>query len=250
MGFPSALKFKPPTRYPPTPLLQVSPPPPSTVRAAPRVLCLPTPRPRWPLLLPLLPPVGLPSFRRLLPRESLGSPGFFNSVCSCLPVSFKGTANCPAILVRSLPWVGPGSFLVSSRTVAQRVFCWLFHYGQFLNMFLSIPPFDYTVLSNVLRVVSSPLLSRLVQWSVACYFGYHMHARGPTNGRPFAIVPFFKFARCGNAAEQFREWSRIPRGAGLVNCSSGPEKQMIRSRSGRGFTEPSLPGSPRFSGPK
>jgi len=50
-------------RYPPTPLLQVSSPTPSTVRPARRVLCLPTPRPRWPLLLPLLPPVGLPSFR-------------------------------------------------------------------------------------------------------------------------------------------------------------------------------------------
>ena len=40
-------------RYPPIPLLQVSPPPPSTVRAAPRVLCLPALRPHWPLLLPL-----------------------------------------------------------------------------------------------------------------------------------------------------------------------------------------------------
>jgi len=60
--------------YLPTPL-KVSPPPPSTVRAAPRVPCLPTPRPRWPLLLPLLPPVGPPPFRHLLSRESLGSPG-------------------------------------------------------------------------------------------------------------------------------------------------------------------------------
>jgi len=38
-------------------------PPPSKLRAVPRVPCCPTPRPRWPLLLRLLPPVGLPCSR-------------------------------------------------------------------------------------------------------------------------------------------------------------------------------------------
>jgi len=40
------------------------------------------------------------------------------------------------MLVRSLPLVGPGSFFVSSRTVVHRVFCWLFHWGQFLQKML------------------------------------------------------------------------------------------------------------------
>ena len=45
----------------------------------------------------------------------------------------RSSANSSAILVRSLPRVGPGSFLVSSRTVAQRVLCWLFHCGHALS---------------------------------------------------------------------------------------------------------------------
>jgi len=42
-------------------------------------------------------------------------------------------ASSSAMLVRSLPRVGPGSFLVSSRTVVWRVFCWLLHWGQLLK---------------------------------------------------------------------------------------------------------------------
>ena len=43
------------------------------------------------------------------------------------------------MLVRSRARVGPGSLRVSSRTVAPRVFCWLFHWGQFLKVLPGSP---------------------------------------------------------------------------------------------------------------
>ena len=44
----------------------------------------------------------------------------------------RSSANSSAILVRTLPRIGPGSFLVSSKAVVQRVFVG-FRCGQFLN---------------------------------------------------------------------------------------------------------------------
>jgi len=45
------------------------------MRVVPRAPCLPTPKPRWPLRLRLLPPVGLTSFRRLWLRGKRGPLG-------------------------------------------------------------------------------------------------------------------------------------------------------------------------------
>ena len=57
-------------------------------------LCLPTPRPRWPLLLPLQSPVDLPSFRRLLSRDRIAW-------------LHRSSANSSVILVWFLPGLGP-----------------------------------------------------------------------------------------------------------------------------------------------
>jgi len=92
--------------------------PPSKLRAAPRVPYCHTLRPRWPLL-----PTGGPA---VLPTSVVAR----KSRSAWLHHS---SANSSAILVRSLPRVGPRSFLVTSKTVVQRVYCWLFHCGQFLN---------------------------------------------------------------------------------------------------------------------
>ena len=43
------------------------------------------------------------------------------------------SASSSAVLVRSLPRVGPGSYLASPKTAAQRDFCWHRHCGWFLN---------------------------------------------------------------------------------------------------------------------
>jgi len=45
----------------------------------------------------------------------------------------RSSASSSAMLVRSRRRVGPGSFVVSLRTVVQRVFCWHRHWGQSLN---------------------------------------------------------------------------------------------------------------------
>jgi len=102
--------------------LQKLPLPPPSVRGAPCVLCSPTPRARCPLLLPL-PPVLPTAVVARKPR---------------IAWLHRSSANSSATLVRSLVWFGPGCFLVSSRTVAQRVFCWLFHCGQFLKRLASL----------------------------------------------------------------------------------------------------------------
>jgi len=65
---------------------------------------------------------GLPSCRRPLSLVSPGSP--------CCTARLRTT---PRSLVRSLVRTGPGYFLVCSRMVGQRVFCWLFHCGRFLE---------------------------------------------------------------------------------------------------------------------
>jgi len=49
---------------------------------------------------------------------------------ACLHRSSVGSSG---IFVWPRPRVGPGSFLVSSRSAALRVFCRLFYWGQFLN---------------------------------------------------------------------------------------------------------------------
>jgi len=58
-----------------TPPHPTAPPPPSSRPASPPSLFPPTPRPRWPLHPPPLPPVSLMFCLRLCSRENLGPPG-------------------------------------------------------------------------------------------------------------------------------------------------------------------------------
>jgi len=137
-------------RYPPTPLLQVSPPPPSTVRAAPRVLCLPTPRPRWPLLLPLLPPAVIPT--SVVARKSRSA------------WLHRSSSNSSAILVRSLSRVGPGNFLVSSKTVVLLAFPLRAVLKQMLtslNLIMAPPTAGVRASSGPRKVLSCQAVSRL-----------------------------------------------------------------------------------------
>ena len=88
---------------------------PSKKRVVPLAPYIPTPKPHWPLHLRLLSQVGLASVIARKTRTAW---------------LHRSSASSSAILVRSRPRVGPGSFLVSSRTAAQRGFCWLRHWDS------------------------------------------------------------------------------------------------------------------------
>ena len=102
----------------------------------------------------------------------------------------RSSASSSAILVRPRPRVGPGSFLVSSRTAAQRVFCWLRHWGKFLERFtgldavLAPPAFHVRASGRPLEVLSGKAMTgrsgrrggcwHLLRWrpaSVSCSIG-------------------------------------------------------------------------------
>ena len=102
-------------------VIRLVPPPPAsprplpTMRVAPRVPCS-------------------PSLVALSPSSATGGPDVLRTSVVARKTRttwlHRSSASSSAILVWSRPRVGPGSFLVSSRTAAQRVFCWLRHGGR------------------------------------------------------------------------------------------------------------------------
>jgi len=97
----------------PTPPHPTAPPPPSSQPTSSPSLFPPTPRPRWPLRPPPLPPVDLTFCQRLC--------------------SHRRSASSSAMLVFCRSRVGPVSLRVSAETVFHSVFCWFFHSGQCLS---------------------------------------------------------------------------------------------------------------------
>jgi len=92
-------------RYPHSPLPSASPLPLSTMRVASRV--------------PVPPSLAAPS----PPTATSGPDVFPVSVVARKPGPLAAPLSS-AILVRSRPLVGPGSFLVASKMAVQRIFCW------------------------------------------------------------------------------------------------------------------------------